>query len=116
MERTFRSVIHSIEDILGERCVDFITAADGQIAFKEYRRDVEVGHWTLIADFSYRSFSRKEDALASALEAVPWLAEVRLKHQTLADARRVPRSARLSQNNTSEVATVTDGTSSNRKT
>ena len=47
------TVIQSIEDADGLRCVDLIAHPDGTFAFKEFRRDPEDGgRWTLIADYS----------------------------------------------------------------
>ena len=70
-------VIRSLEDRHGERCVDFIEHADGRVTVKECRRDAEDGgRWTLVADYSARSFGSFGEAFAAARTSIPWLAEV----------------------------------------
>ena len=75
--RDAASVIESLEDQHGERCVDFITDADGGVVFKEYRRDVEDGgRWTLVADYAAVRYASRVDALAAASARLAWLGDV----------------------------------------
>lgn len=76
-----RPVIESIEDAFGERCVDFIIAADGRVTFKEFRRDPEDrGRWTLLSDYSDLRFDDKAEARRAARQHIAWL-DVPLKGQ-----------------------------------
>jgi hypothetical protein len=65
--------LRSIEHEDGLRCVDIIPLSDGTFAFREYRRDPEDrGGWSLVADFSDRSYATAEGALRAAASAIGW--------------------------------------------
>jgi hypothetical protein len=67
------TVIQSIEDADGLRCVDLIAHPDGTFAFKEFRRDPEDGgRWTLIADYSALNCVTKDEAWQRATVAIGW--------------------------------------------
>ena len=67
------TVIRSIEDAEGRRCVDLIEHADGTFGFKECRRDPEdAGRWTLITDYSNLACTTKDEALRRAAAAIGW--------------------------------------------
>lgn len=66
------AVIRSFEDTGGLRCVDLIEDR-GTFTFRECRRDPEDrGRWSLVADFSGRSFPSAEEALRAAQAAIGW--------------------------------------------
>jgi hypothetical protein len=68
------AVLLSLEDREGLRCVDIIRRDDGTFTFKEFRKDVEDPvRWYLVNDFSIASFETREEAVAAATAAVPWL-------------------------------------------
>jgi hypothetical protein len=67
------TVIKSIEDREGLRCIDLIAHADGTFGFKEFRRDPEdAGRWTLISDYSALVCSTEDEAWRRAAAAVGW--------------------------------------------
>jgi len=67
------TVIQSIEDADGLRCIDLIAHPDGTFAFKEFRRDPEDGgRWTLIADYSALKCVTKDEAWQQATAAIGW--------------------------------------------
>jgi hypothetical protein len=69
-------VLTSLEDADGFRCVDIFARACGSFGFKEFRRDPEdAGRWTLIGDYSERSYATKDAAVSGAVALIPWLAE-----------------------------------------
>jgi hypothetical protein len=71
------TVIVSLEDEDGVRCVDVFRRDDGSFGFKEFRRDPEdQGRWTLVADYSHQRFSSQSATLRAAGKAIPWLADV----------------------------------------
>ena len=71
-------VLASLEDADGFRCVDIFQRADLTFGFKEFRRDPEdAGVWTLVGDFSHRSFSTTDEALRGAAESIPWFGAIR---------------------------------------
>jgi hypothetical protein len=88
------TVITSLEDADGFRCVDIFERSDGTFGFKEFRRDPEdAGHWTLVGDYSDESYSTKEEALRAAAACLPWFAttiEPHLASET-DKARRRPK-------------------------
>jgi hypothetical protein len=68
------TVLTSLEDGYGERCVDLFRRPDDSFGFEEFRRDVEdSGAWTPVAYYSSARFDSKQDALRAAANAVPWL-------------------------------------------
>jgi hypothetical protein len=67
------TVILSLEDDEGLRCVDIIEGEEGTFTFKEFRRDVEDRRWYLVADFSNVRHTTKEAAIADAVRTVRWL-------------------------------------------
>jgi hypothetical protein len=70
-------VVTSLEDAEGLRCVDIIKRTDGLFTFKEFRRDPEdSGRWTLVADYSQRTYASKTDALRAAASSLAWFAAV----------------------------------------
>ncbi len=67
-------VLRSINDHGACRCVDVFRRPDGSYGFEEYRRDPEDGRgWFPVGHFVARAFFNEHEALAAALEAVPWL-------------------------------------------
>jgi hypothetical protein len=67
------TVITSLADPHGTRCVDILKREDGKFVFKEFRRDPEdAGRWTLVADYSQAGFPTKDAALAAAAAAIAW--------------------------------------------
>lgn len=76
-DRHSRDIIRSVEDRHRERCVDFISLANGGFVFKVYRKDAEdYGRWSLIADYSGVIYPSPESAYKAAAERVSWLADV----------------------------------------
>jgi hypothetical protein len=70
-------VMASFEDADGFRCVDVFQHSDGTYGFKEFRRDPEdAGRWTLVGDYSHRSFPSKEEALDAAANSLVWFAVI----------------------------------------
>jgi hypothetical protein len=70
-------VLASYQTIEANRCVDVFSRPDGTFGFEEFRRDPEdMGVWTPVAYFSSREYPVADAALASARDAVPWLAQV----------------------------------------
>jgi len=70
-------VLESIENAEHDRCVDLFRRPDGSFGFEVFRRDVEDGGlWTAVAYHSGAAYASKEAALAAAVGAVNWLAEV----------------------------------------
>jgi len=68
-------VLASIENEEHDRCVDLFQRPDGSFGFEEFRRDPEdAGAWTPVQHYARKSFASREDALAAAKQAVPWLA------------------------------------------
>lgn len=73
-ERAARDVIRSVQDLHGERCVDFISRAGGGVVFKVYRRDPEdIGRWSLVADYAGVTYNSLESAYSAAEERISWL-------------------------------------------
>ena len=72
------TVLRSINDAEGLRCVDIFERPDGSFGFDEFRRDAERPGWYSIAYQGERRFESAEDALAAALRATPWLRELDL--------------------------------------
>lgn len=72
-----RTVLESIENDDGSRCVDLFMRPDGTWGFEEFRRDAEDGgRWTAVARYGGTTFTARAEALAAALEHVRWLAGV----------------------------------------
>jgi hypothetical protein len=70
-------VFESIENTEHDRCVDLFSRPDGSFGFEEFRRDVEDrGAWTPMHFFSGVIYASKDEALAAAVRAVAWLADV----------------------------------------
>jgi len=68
------TVLTSLEDPHGERCVDLFRRPDQSFGFEEFRRDVEdAGVWTPVAYYSSARFASQDLALRAAGRAVPWL-------------------------------------------
>jgi hypothetical protein len=68
------TVLVSLEDPQGLRCVDIFRRADGSFGFKEFRRDPEDrGGWTMTADFSHLTYPSQDAALAAATATLGWL-------------------------------------------
>ncbi len=71
-------IVVSIEDDWGLRCVDLTRHVNGQVTFKEFRRDPEDGgRWTLVADYSLTAYASTALAINAACTAIPWMAERR---------------------------------------
>jgi hypothetical protein len=69
-----RTVVASLESDDGMRCVDVIDLRDGSFALKEFRRDPEDGGgWTLVADFSAKTYASGAEAERAARDSFPWL-------------------------------------------
>jgi hypothetical protein len=67
-------VLASLENEEHDRCVDLFQRADGSFGFEEFRRDPEdAGAWTPVQFYARKSFPSRDDALAAAKQAVPWL-------------------------------------------
>ena len=67
------TVVKSLEDADGFRCVDILERPDGTFSFKEFRRDPEdAGRWTLLGDYSHHSYRTKDDALRAAATSLAW--------------------------------------------
>ncbi len=67
------TVVDSLEDAEGARCVDLILRDDGSFGFKEFRRDPEDGgRWTLVGDYSALRYPNRDEALAAAADAIAW--------------------------------------------
>jgi hypothetical protein len=67
------TVVKSLEDADGFRCVDIIERPDGTFSFKEFRRDPEDGgRWTLLGDYSHHSHRTTDDALRAAATSLAW--------------------------------------------
>ena len=76
-DRAPPTVVTSREDADGFRCVDVFQRADGTFGFKEFRRDPEdAGRWTLVGDYSDRSYATTDEALRAAASSLPWLAQM----------------------------------------
>jgi hypothetical protein len=70
------TVVTSLEDADGFRCVDIFERPDRTFGFKEFRRDPEdAGRWTLVGDYSHHSYSTKDETLRAAAVSLPWFAE-----------------------------------------
>jgi hypothetical protein len=69
-------VVHSVNNDVADRCVDFIVRPDATYVYKEFRRDPEDQRgWFLTAFDQSGVYARYEDALAAALNKVVWLKE-----------------------------------------
>jgi hypothetical protein len=70
------TVLASIENAEGNRCVDLFMRSDRSYGFEEFRRDPEdAGAWTPIRYYSGASYASKEEAAAAATRSIAWLAE-----------------------------------------
>jgi hypothetical protein len=70
------TVLTSLQDADGFRCVDIFVRPDGTFGFKEFRRDPEdAGRWTLIGDYSHHTFPTKDEVLRAAVSILPWFAK-----------------------------------------
>jgi hypothetical protein len=70
------TVLTSLEDADGFRCVDIFVRLDGTFGFKEFRRDPEdAGRWTLVGDYSHHIYRTKDEALRAAASSLRWFAE-----------------------------------------
>jgi len=68
------TVLASIENDDGSRCVDIFRRPDGTFGFEEYRRDPEdQGRWSHAGNFGRRIFAARAEAEAAAAVAVGWL-------------------------------------------
>jgi hypothetical protein len=68
-------VLASIENDLGNRCVDIFVRPDQTFGFEEYRSDVEDGgEWHNLARYAQLVFASEDDALCAASQRVIWLA------------------------------------------
>jgi hypothetical protein len=68
------SVLSSLENSDGDRCVDLFRRVDGSFGFEEFRRDVEdQGRWTPVAYYSDARYASQELAQDAAATTVPWL-------------------------------------------
>jgi hypothetical protein len=69
------SVLASVEDSDGSRCVDFFSRPDGTFGFEEFRRDPEdCGQWTPLRYLSDGVYSSEAGARAAARQAASWFA------------------------------------------
>lgn len=78
-----RTVIDSINDDAGGRCVDIFQRADGSWGFEEYRRDPEDGgKWTVIGYYADQVHNTRETASRTAQARIGWLgARLAARHQ-----------------------------------
>ncbi len=68
------TVLASIENDDGSRCVDIFQRADGTFGFEEFRRDPEdQGRWSHAGNFGRRTFGSRTETEAAAAAAVAWL-------------------------------------------
>ena len=68
------TVLASIEDADGSRCVDIFARTDGTFGFEEYRRDAEdQGRWTKTGYYGERAFATREAAESAAHAVVGWM-------------------------------------------
>jgi len=67
------TVLASIENDGGGRCVDIFVRADGSFGFEEYRRDPEEGRWSHAGNYGRRVFPSRTEAEAAAQSAVAWM-------------------------------------------
>jgi hypothetical protein len=68
------TVLNSLEDPYGERCVDLFRRRDGSFGFEEFRRDVEdSGIWMPVAYYSDARFVSMDEALVAAAKTIDWL-------------------------------------------
>jgi hypothetical protein len=69
-----RTVVVSLESEDGTRCIDVVDLTGGQFGLKEFRRDPEDGGgWTLVSDFTGRTFLSIAEATHAARLSFPWL-------------------------------------------
>jgi hypothetical protein len=74
VEPTKPTVLLSLEDSQGLRCVDIFRRAEGSFGFKEFRKDPEDGgRWTMTADFSHLTYPSQDAAHAAAAATLGWL-------------------------------------------
>ena len=77
-------VLASLEDADGFRCVDIFQRSDLTFGFKEFRRDPEDGGvWTLVGDFSHRSFGTTDEAFRAAAESIIWFGAIRSERKDI---------------------------------
>ncbi len=70
-------VVATLHNPAADRCVKIVKGDDGAFGFKEFRRDPEdSGGWTVVADNSQALYASKDQALAAAQGAVPWLRDM----------------------------------------
>ena len=68
-------VLSSLENSVGDRCVDIFVRDDGTFGFEEYRRDPEdLSGWFSLQRYSNQVFATAGDALAEAKSRVAWIA------------------------------------------
>lgn len=68
------TVVRSINDADGWRCVDVIEVTAGVFAFRSYRRDPEDPRgWGPLEPLSAERFDSVEAAMAAARARYPWL-------------------------------------------
>lgn len=68
------TVLASINNADGSRCVDIFRRADGTFGFEEYRRDPEdQGRWSHAGNFGTRVYATRAAAEAAAAAIVAWL-------------------------------------------
>lgn len=68
------TVLASINNDDGSRCVDIVRRADGTFGFEEYRRDPEdQGRWSHAGNFGARIYATRDAAEAAARTAIAWL-------------------------------------------
>ena len=75
------SVVTTLHNEDGHRCVKITKGSDGTFGFAEFRRDPEdAGGWTLVSDTPPAIYATQEQATAAARAGIGWLREC----QTLA--------------------------------
>jgi hypothetical protein len=68
------TVLESIPNDLGDRCVDLFQRPDGSFGFNEFRKDPEdAGAWSLRNNYSGAVYPSREAAWAAASAVVSWL-------------------------------------------
>jgi hypothetical protein len=80
-DRSSCTVVASLENAEGNRCVDLFTRPDGSWGFEEYRSDPEDGGaWTRVGNYAHGIHATRAAAEAAAVEAVAWLADAQRGH------------------------------------
>ena len=70
------TVVKSVNNADGSRCVDVFRRADGSYGFEEYRRDAEDARgWFPVGGYGGSTWRSEADAWRAAVAAIPWVAD-----------------------------------------